>query len=633
MTSFLNDSNQELVIDQDVLFTKQVATFKNFKIKGDVTVSFSVPNNSNTRSILGYYGYNQIDSPIFTENYFTLVRNGNAVSKGKLVIEQDNGEELSLFFISGNGNWFNFFQFNCKEVRNTDLQVLNNFTAIETSWGVSSGSIVSAPRDYGIVFPLIDIIFKGQRNSFKAFGKSYNTLIGESATPEDATDIYPALYVHTLISEISKIAGVKISGTLLDDVFFKTLIITPDSPDLVNPETNVGINYSKMDGLSYVTIEMIAPNMKAIDFIKWACISFGCVPVYDIYSMTLELNIIDKFKKEDAEDWTDYLKSFTIYNDVNQNNYIRVKEPPEKDFDPYFETEKNENSLYNNIYTYNKNNELKYGELNIETDKEDGSETTVYTSPFAPVQDFIFTEGWDIAVPYIPLFVLEDDEEYTFASVVSNGDGMGGSNAVFVGTGYPFNGFEREFIVRVEDFSILNNYSGYQIVKTTSSTSIEVYTDYDGTIDGVFYTQKISNGSPGNRILSYVKRINANQFTNHTPFPRTTGNYGTVATAYHFKEYTPYSFLNGLKQGLSYGNIPDKIDITLQERYLKSISEGIKRPRLRANMLLPESVFQKFNFDKFVYLNTGKINGYFLVESIVNYKDGRTLVEVNLYGN
>lgn len=632
MTSFINDSNDELVINQDVLFTKQVATFKNFKIKGDVTVSFTVPNDSRTRSVLGYYGYNQIDSPIFSENYFTLVRNGSPVAKGKLVIEQDNGEELSLFFISGNGNWFNFFQFNCKDVRNELLQVANSFSAIETSWGLSSGSIVSAPRDYGIVFPLYDIMFKGQRNNFKAFGKSFNDLLGESATPEDATDIYPALYLHTLFNEISKIADVKIAGTLLDDVFFRTLIITPEGPDLVNPETNVGINYSKMDGLSMVKIEMVAPNMKAIDLIKWACISFGCVPIYNIYSKTLELDLIDKFNKEEAEDWTDYLKSFIIYNDVNENNYIRVKEPPEKDFQPYGESVLNENSLYDNIYTYNQSNELKYGELNIQSEKTDGSETTVYTSPFAPVQDFVFTDGWDIAVPYIPLFLLEDDEQYEFASITSNGDGMGGSNAVLIGSGYPFNSLEKEFIVRVND-GAANGYSGYHVVKDTTATSIELYTDYSVTSNGYFFTQKISKGSPGNRILSFVKRINANQFTNHTPFPRTTGNYATVATAYHFKKYTPYSFLNGLKQGLSYGEIEDRIDINLQEKYLKNVSQAIKKPRLRANMLLPEAVFQKFKFDKFVYLNTGKINGYFLVESIVNYKDGRTLVEVNLYGN
>ena len=45
MIVFKNDIG-ELVVDQDVLFTKQVATFKNFTIKGDVSVNFNVKNNS-----------------------------------------------------------------------------------------------------------------------------------------------------------------------------------------------------------------------------------------------------------------------------------------------------------------------------------------------------------------------------------------------------------------------------------------------------------------------------------------------------------------------------------------------------------------------------------------------------------
>jgi hypothetical protein len=46
-------------------------------------------------------------------------------------------------------------------------------------------------------------------------------------------------------------------------------------------------------------------------------------------------------------------------------------------------------------------------------------------------------------------------------------------------------------------------------------------------------------------------------------------------------------------------------------------------------MLLPEAVFSAFNF-QFIYLNTGRLNGYYFVESIVNYKDSSTLCEVNL---
>jgi len=67
------------------------------------------------------------------------------------------------------------------------------------------------------------------------------------------------------------------------------------------------------------------------------------------------------------------------------------------------------------------------------------------------------------------------------------------------------------------------------------------------------------------------------------------------------------------------------------ETYLKNVSKAVKNATIRTKMRLPQSVFQSFEFDRFIYLNTGCINGYFLVESILNYNDGNSLVEVNLY--
>lgn len=633
MTSFINDNGEEIIVSEDVTLTKQVATFKGFKIKGDFSINFSIANTSDNRNALGYYGLNQINNPAFSRLTFNLVRGGNVVTRGYIVIDRDNGPELECYFISGNANWFRAFEFNCKDIRNDSLTVLNNFTAIETSWGLSAGSIVSDPRDYGIVFPLIDVIFKGQRNTFKTFGRSFNDISNiTSSTPQDACDIFPALYVHTLLSEIAKISGVKIEGTLLTDAFFKSLIITPESPDLVEPTTRISIDYAILDGNSSITVGMLAPNMQAIDFIKWCCISFGCIPVFDSYSNKLELNIIDKFQKEEADDWTEYLKEFNIlYGSVTQNNYIKVKEPSESDFPYWGQTDLNDKSN-DSIYSYNSIRYLvKYGELNIESDKDDESKTDVYTSPFAPAQDCIWGEGADIAVPYIPYYLLEDQDQVTYSSIVSNGDGLGGSNAVLsTVSGVTFVGGEKDFIVRTET-AFGHNINGYHTVKlTTVSPSFELWADYSATGTGSVWIQKITKNNPGARILSYIPRISASGFTNKSSFKRSTGTYSTLATAYYFKETTGYS-LDNYKKGLSYGTIEGKSDFSLSEMYLKNVSKALKNPTIRTKMRLPESVFQSFNFDKFIYLDTGFINGYFLVESILNYKDGNSLVEVNLY--
>lgn len=132
-------------------------------------------------------------------------------------------------------------------------------------------------------------------------------------------------------------------------------------------------------------------------------------------------------------------------------------------------------------------------------------------------------------------------------------------------------------------------------------------------------------------MLSYIPRIAASGFTNQANFKRSTGTYATLATAYYFKETTGYTTLDSYKKGLSYGTITGKSDFPLSETYLNNVSKAVKNPTIRTKMILPESVFNSFEFDRFIYLETGFINGYFLVESISNYKDSNTLVEVNLY--
>ena len=47
-------------------------------------------------------------------------------------------------------------------------------------------------------------------------------------------------------------------------------------------------------------------------------------------------------------------------------------------------------------------------------------------------------------------------------------------------------------------------------------------------------------------------------------------------------------------------------------------------------MLLPLSIFIGFTFDKFIYLKHKDFSGYFFVEKIENYKNGKTPVKVFL---
>lgn len=625
MTSFVNDDGLELQYSgEDVLISKRSATFKNFTIQGDFSVNFTVKNNSYNRKVLGYHGYNQVGNPAYSQNTFKLVRNGNELEKGLLVIQEDDGKELSLFFISGNSNWFNLFNFNCRDIRNHSLSLQANLSSVVATWGMNtSGTITGPPTDYGIVFPLYDVMYKGQKFDQYFLDSFLKSGIGNSEPI--AVEIFPALFVHTLVNELSKIAGVKISGDLLDEKAYRNLIITPESATLIDPETEKEIDTIGLyttSAADYIKVGALAPDMIASDFIKWLCISFGCAPTYDSYSKTLSLNVIDKFKKESAEDWSEYFKSYKIEYDLYQNNYIRVEEGEGTE-------------------AYNSDRETKYGDANIQSDKEDNSSNEIYQSPFKPVVDYVgpaptgsATYDFKWATPFIPYFELEDEEEYEYTSVTIGTNG----STTFNGSGFPFDTTSDFIAFRVQDDG--GYYTGYHTTYSTvaaGATTITSKCNFIGDSSGKLYTQTIRKGTPGARLLNYIPRIGANQVSRKSSIlvgdPGTSAGFTQIATAYYHKTFTGYPALdNGYRTGLAYGQIEGYNDIPLETRYLKNISEAVKKPTFVGYFVLPEAKYKSFNFDKFVYLNTGEINGYFLVESIVNYKDAKTLVEVRMYG-
>lgn len=121
----------------------------------------------------------------------------------------------------------------------------------------------------------------------------------------------------------------------------------------------------------------------------------------------------------------------------------------------------------------------------------------------------------------------------------------------------------------------------------------------------------------------------------------TVGDITNVHYAYFHKYIGSYANLNAYKTGLSYGHIDqyaradgtlsgEENDIPLIERNLQPIKKIMEGPTIEATMLLPEGIFDNYNFDKFVYIECKDFTGYFFVDSIQDYKDGSSLVRVDL---
>jgi len=56
----------------------------------------------------------------------------------------------------------------------------------------------------------------------------------------------------------------------------------------------------------------------------------------------------------------------------------------------------------------------------------------------------------------------------------------------------------------------------------------------------------------------------------------------------------------------------------------------VQNPTVEVFMLLPQDVFESYNFDRFIYIKHKDLQGYFFPERISNYKDGTVLVRMDL---
>lgn len=726
--TFVNDNNSVLEFDGNFALTKQACSLFNFKIQGDVSISFTVENNSVNREVLGYYGPMMLNNVAQTRQRFNAMKDGNKIARGYIIIERDNGGTLDCYFLSGNGNWFNQLQSKVTEYDYIGYIVL--MSDVDSRKASTSG----------IAFPIVDWGCDGQK-----LGKDFlnsNALVGQNEIGYQ--EMAPCFYFTSLIQEISKNTGVKFAGTVFSEQTYKSMLMTGKGPKLEYPTKGItetfvslkrsanvvmtttlqnlpfdsiidqgiklnynattyrytaersatfkvtlnikytggpitggfiyvnGVSYKSLgivntspivklmyvnmvagdymeiktssavgytflatstmyveiskpipahltDGLygvhvPYVTPAAIVPDIPAIDIIKFLTFYFGCVCTYDEYSNTVTLNLIDKITT--SEDWSAYFVSFSSdYNlGLGTNNYVRTKEPLEA-----------------NLLDFNRKQRVMYGGGNVDTDYNNILETDLYMIPFAPAEDKNLSAVLQWAMPFIKFYDLKDDTTVTMTfTTVSSGTG---GLARFNGT----HSFIAQDMVRVQ--STDGNYIGFGIVSLVSAGAwIELYgvlftvTDAGSAIktkpSPVTGPNRILYNLPGYSIancgaVSSYNFVYANGLT--------SVNSSTAAVSFFDKPKINYT-IDEVKQSLAVDTITGKeYNNTIGEQYYSRIRKIFNRPRLKCKMVIPMGVFAKFAFDRMIFLKTKDLSGYFLVDSIVNYVDSSTPVEVNLY--
>jgi hypothetical protein len=110
----------------------------------------------------------------------------------------------------------------------------------------------------------------------------------------------------------------------------------------------------------------------------------------------------------------------------------------------------------------------------------------------------------------------------------------------------------------------------------------------------------------------------------------TTVNSTTGCLAYYDKVPVGNKPIDNIRQSLAIDSVTPT-NISISDTYYGYIKRAFNNPLIEAKMIIPQSVFVSFNFDRLIYLKTNDLTGLFFVASITNYKDSNTPTDVKLY--
>jgi hypothetical protein len=335
---------------------------------------------------------------------------------------------------------------------------------------------------------------------------------------------------------------------------------------------------------------------------------------YDDSTRTVNINLLDAIT--DTEDWSDYYISHnTDYNTgVSTDNYIKFTE-------------------VNEFKDYNDKNPEGFGGINISTQNKNQKSKNLYEVPFAPVVEQ-FSPKSPVQTMYIDYYGYEKDEKrIVITSVADNGSGLCRISCA--------NSFRVDDVVSVEG----KVYNQYARVSVATATYIDVGIAFVSTDTGNVYQVNVSkNDGQQNRIgivlpgynVSDVSLSGSNVRVRYVNSSGLLSEYTSSTAPIVVFDKPAYGTsasaglnIDAVKQSLALESING--NVSLGNIYYKKIKNIIASPRVRAKMLLPLNAFRNFKFDRNIYLNTERLSGAFFVETIKDYKDSVTPVEVTLY--
>ncbi len=378
------------------------------------------------------------------------------------------------------------------------------------------------------------------------------------------------------------------------------------------PRANIS-GYSPVSNVGYVIPNVIVPDMTGVDLIKFLSVFFACVVTYDEYSKTIYINKIANFRKEDAEDWSEYFVSSITKWGGTKNNFIQTSDGTEDE-----------------IVAYNEQSLLRYGGGNIQTDFDEQEKRDLYTLPFSGSWDAPNQTALKFFMPSINFYDVEFGQQVAYSAVV-NAAGISQFTCTF---NEPIDVNKHVFYV----VSASGFYSGFATaISAGTLTNPQLHIPFVASDTGTITICTLSKVDGPNRMLISYPGKNLTDANGPSSFDSYVGisliaSSATGVLAWYDKPLItdPVSApINIIKESLSLDSIRD-YNTTVSERYYAPVKSMFNSPVEEANFLLPVAVANKFDFRKYIYIKSEDLTGYFFLQKMYNYKDSVTEVKTDL---
>ena len=223
MRVYLKDDNGNIIdLPEDFQLFKSAMNLFTFDIKGNFSTTFQVPNNSFFKSGFNYFSPLQTPPGGFRATLFNLVREGNIIDRGQLILEREDQDFLYFFYVSGNSNWITLIpDISIKDIDYESYAIQFNVLA----------PVNNITNNSGFCFPIVDSGTKGKKywSSYSVYWFYQQNFDSSNNFKTVVLDLYPCFYFKTMVSELFKYMGLKIGGTVLNDTVYNNMIITPDN--------------------------------------------------------------------------------------------------------------------------------------------------------------------------------------------------------------------------------------------------------------------------------------------------------------------------------------------------------------------------------------------------------------------